>query len=61
MIIEKIELKKIFPDTSQPRKTFDKKELEELSSSILKRGLLEPLKVIKLSDGYNVNRWRKKI
>ncbi len=52
MRIEKVDLNKIFVDTTQPRKTFNKTELQSLASSILKRGLLEPLKVIKLKEGF---------
>ncbi len=52
MRIEKVDLDKIFVDKNQPRKTFPKEELNELATSILKRGLLEPMKVIKVKEGY---------
>ena len=43
----------IVPNPNQPRKMFDEDKLQELSSSIKKHGLLQPIVVIKDdSDGY---------
>ena len=50
MEIIKIPIKKIEVDTDQPRKTFE--NIGELASSILKEGLIEPLKVMKSGDKY---------
>lgn len=44
----RIPLKKIEMDTDQPRKTFD--EIKGLAKSILNQGLLEPLKVIQITE-----------
>ena len=52
MKIEEVNLKDISIDKTQPRKSFPSSAINELVSSILKRGLLEPLKVIKLNKGY---------
>ena len=51
-IILEIELKKIKPNPYQPRKSFDEKSLEELSDSIRKDGLLQPIVVTEDKDGY---------
>lgn len=50
MKIEKLKLKDISIDESQPRKNFE--NIQELRHSILKEGLLEPLKVMKKNNKY---------
>lgn len=50
-IIE-IPLKEIRPNPFQPRKTFDEELLQELSESIKKDGLLQPVVVTEDIDGY---------
>lgn len=40
-----IELDRIIPDPDQPRKSFDKEELQNLSDSLRGRGLLQPIRV----------------
>jgi len=47
-----IKLDEIELNPYQPRKTFDKVKLEELSESILKNGLLQPIVVSKNENGY---------
>lgn len=42
-MITEIQLKKIFPDPDQPRKTFNEKQMFELEQSITKEGILTPL------------------
>ena len=42
-----IDVEKIVPNPNQPRKMFDEDKLQELSSSIKKHGLLQPIVVIK--------------
>jgi len=42
----------ITPNPYQPRKTFDKEALFELSKSIKRHGLLQPIVVIEKDDGY---------
>lgn len=53
----------IYPNTHQPRKNFSQTELEELSSSIRKYGILQPVVVIERAQGgYELvageRRWR---
>ena len=40
-----IDITKIFPDTEQPRKNFDKDSLNELADSIREHGVLQPISV----------------
>lgn len=47
-----IDVEEITPNPYQPRKTFDKKALSELSESIKRHGLLQPIVVIEKDDGY---------
>ena len=58
-----IPIEKIFRDENQPRKEFDKEKIEELSQSINKNGLIQPLIVTKKdSENYTLvageRRWR---
>ena len=57
-----LEIAKIEPNRAQPRKTFDEDALEELSDSIKKHGVIEPLVVVKRDDYYELiageRRWR---
>ena len=41
-----IDVNNIVPNPNQPRKMFDEDKLQELSSSIKKHGLLQPIVVI---------------
>ena len=50
--ISKINISEIYPNPNQPRKTFDKESLEELAESIRIHGLIQPITVNKMSDGY---------
>jgi ParB family chromosome partitioning protein len=50
--IKEIDLEKITPNPFQPRKRFDEKALEELSESIKRHGLLQPIVVIEKGEGY---------
>jgi len=50
--VEEIDVNKISPNPFQPRKTFDKNALKELSDSIKKHGLLQPIVVIPKDDDY---------
>lgn len=49
-IIE-VELDKIFPNPDQPRRAFDEESLEELSASIRKIGLIQPVTLRREEDG----------
>ncbi len=58
-----IPIEKILRDENQPRKIFDKEKIDELSQSIKKNGLIQPLIVIKKDlDNYLLvageRRWR---
>ena len=58
-----IPIEKIFRDETQPRKVFDKEKINELSQSIKKNGLIQPLIVTKKDiDNYILvageRRWR---
>lgn len=50
--VTKIDISKIYPNPNQPRKTFDKESLEELAESIRVHGLIQPIIVNKMDDGY---------
>lgn len=60
--IHEIELNKIKPNRSQPRKIFNKLELQELADSILHNGIIQPIVVRKLTSHYELiageRRWR---
>ena len=49
-----VSVEKIFPNPLQPRKNFAHQEMRELSQSIRKYGLLQPLLVRKVADGYEI-------
>ena len=55
-------LKKLFPAKNQPRKHFEEKALEELSASIKKHGVLQPILVKASGESYEIiageRRWR---
>ncbi len=55
-------IEEIRPNRSQPRKYFDESKLGELTESIREKGILEPLIVRKVEDGYELivgeRRWR---
>lgn len=49
--VEEISIDKIIPNPYQPRKTFSKVGLEELSASIKAYGILQPINVRKIGEG----------
>lgn len=51
---QEIETAKISPNPYQPRVEFHSEELEELSRSIQKNGLLQPILVVKEAEGYKL-------
>ncbi len=56
-------LQKVEPNPNQPRKLFDEEQLQALSDSIGEHGLLQPLAVRSIGDGYyqiiaGERRWR---
>lgn len=52
--VKKIDLSKVYPNPNQPRKTFDKESLNELAESIRIHGLIQPVIVNKMDDGYMI-------
>ena len=55
-------IEEIVPNQSQPRKHFDESRLQELADSIKEKGILEPLIVRRIGQGYELivgeRRWR---
>ncbi len=52
--IEKIDINKIYTNPNQPRKNFDKESLNELAESIRLHGLIQPIIVNQMDDGYMI-------
>jgi len=50
--VEELSVDSITPNPFQPRKHFDEEALKELSESVKKHGLLQPIVVIEKEDGY---------
>lgn len=62
-VINEIEIDRIVPNPSQPRRTFDQEGLEELAASIRELGIVQPLSLRLSDDGqYQIiageRRWR---
>lgn len=59
---DEVDVARIFPNPDQPRKQFNAEELEELSASIAKDGLLQPILVREVGDKYEIiageRRWQ---
>jgi ParB family chromosome partitioning protein len=57
-----IPVEKLFANTKQPRKRFEKKALEELSLSIQEQGIIQPIIARKIDNKYEIiageRRWR---
>ena len=45
-------IQSIEPNPLQPRKTFDEEELQQLADSIREHGIIQPLAVRPVADGY---------
>lgn len=60
--VRDVEIGRIRPNPNQPRKRFDEASLSELASSIRERGVLQPILVRAVDDGYEIiageRRWR---
>ena len=50
--VEELDVESISPNPFQPRKHFDEEALKELSLSVKKHGLLQPIVVVEKGDGY---------
>jgi len=61
-IIHKIKLSEIEPNKNQPRRTFNSESIDELSESIKKYGVIQPIIVVKKDNFYEIiageRRWR---
>ena len=60
---ETVDINRIEPNNSQPRKAFDEDSMQELADSIKIHGLIEPLIVKKINEGFysiiaGERRWR---
>lgn len=55
-------IEEVRPNRSQPRKYFDESKLQELSETIKEKGILDPLMVRRVGEGYELiageRRWR---
>ena len=61
--LKEIDIDRILPNSHQPRKNFDEDALNELASSIREHGLVQPIVVRPLEDGFfqliaGERRWR---
>lgn len=53
-VVKEVSVKELRPNPYQPRKVFDKEAIEELKSSILEHGILQPIIVRKSIKGYEI-------
>jgi len=57
-----LDVEKIYPKKDQPRTVFNKEGLEKLCASIKANGILQPVLVQRLGEGYQIivgeRRWR---
>jgi ParB family chromosome partitioning protein len=60
--VREIEIGMIRPNPAQPRKYFDEEAIEELTASIVERGVLQPILLRETDEGYEIiageRRWR---
>lgn len=60
--IWQMSIEKLKPGAFQPRRTFEKEKLQELSQSIKSNGILQPIIVRKVGEGFEIvageRRWR---
>lgn len=52
--VQKINIDKIYANPNQPRKNFDKESLNELAESIKLHGLIQPIIVNQMDNGYMI-------
>ncbi len=53
LVIE-MDVESLTPNLFQPRKNFDKEKMEELKGSIKKHGIIQPIVVRKIANGYEI-------
>lgn len=60
--LTQVDINKLSPNESQPRRTFDDDKLQELAISIKENGIIQPIIVMKTGDFYQIiageRRWR---
>lgn len=60
--VAELRLSEIFPNPDQPRRAFDEEALQELADSVARNGVITPLAVRRVEDGYQIiageRRWR---
>ncbi len=60
--VKDLDINRIFPNENQPRKDFNREKLEELAESIKNHGLIQPIVVIEVDNGFMIvageRRWR---
>lgn len=49
-----MDVENLTPNLFQPRKNFDKEKMEELKGSIKKHGIIQPIVVRKIANGYEI-------
>jgi len=53
-LIVEMDVESLTPNLFQPRKNFDKEKMEELKGSIKKHGIIQPIVVRKMANGYEI-------
>lgn len=60
--LSRLDINSIRPNKNQPRKVFDPEKIEELANSIKEHGVIQPIVVRNVGDGYEIvageRRWR---
>lgn len=54
VFIIEMDVESLTPNLFQPRKNFDKEKMEELKGSIKKHGIIQPIVVRKIANGYEI-------
>jgi len=52
--VVEMDTESLIPNLFQPRKNFDKEKMEELKDSIKKHGIIQPIVVRKMANGYEI-------
>jgi len=53
-LVVEMDVESLTPNLFQPRKNFDKEKMEELKGSIKKHGIIQPIVVRKMANGYEI-------
>ncbi len=53
-LVFEMDVESLTPNLFQPRKNFDKEKMEELKGSIKKHGIIQPIVVRKMANGYEI-------